>query len=94
MTKLVVLFAAAPAAHWAPRFVAGGVDAVVGTSPTVTADGVVEGLPAQQHGVAYLVNARVAGVMAGSGRSDLFSLPQGALQDGSPVKLDYLVQVV
>ena len=63
MTKLVVLFAAAPAAHWTPRFVAGGVDAVAGDVPTVTADGVVEGLASPQGGVVYLINARVAGVM-------------------------------
>ena len=94
MTKLVVLFAAAPAAHWTPRFVAGGVDAVAGDVPTVTADGVVEGLASPQGGVVYLINARVAGAMAGSGRDDLYALPQGAPQDGSPVGLDYLVQVV
>lgn len=91
--KLLVAFAAAPAAHWIPRLLAGGVDAVGIDAPTVDGDGVVQGLPAPQAGVIILVNARVAGAMQGSGRSDLFALPQGAAQDGSPVGLDFLVKV-
>lgn len=93
MTNLVVLFAAAPAAHWVPRFQAGGVNVTVGDAPTVTPDGVVVGLPAPQDGVALLINARVAGAMSGSGRDDLFALPQGAPQDGTPIGLDFLVPV-
>lgn len=93
MTKLLVAFAQAPASHWLPRLIAGGVDAVHLEAPSVDADGVVQGLPAQQDGVFILVNARVAGAMKGSGRNDLLSLPQGAAQDGSPVGLDFLVKV-
>lgn len=93
MTKLLVAFAQAPASHWIPRLIDGGVDAVYFDAPTVDADGVVQGLPAPQDGVAILVNARVAGAMKGSGRNDLFALPQGAAQDGSPVGLDFLVKV-
>ena len=91
--KLLVAFAAAPAAHWIPRLVAGGVDAVGVDAPTVDNDGVVQGLPAPQAGVSILVNARVAGAMAGAGRTDLLSLPQGATQDGSPIGLEFLVKV-
>lgn len=90
--KLLVSFAEAPLSHWLPRLKAGGVDAVGVDAPTVEGD-VVQGLPAQQAGIGVLVNARVAGVMAGSGRNDLYALPQGAAQDGSPVGLDFLVKV-
>ncbi len=92
MTKLLVAFAPAPASHWLPRLQSGGVDAVGVPAPTVDGD-VVQGLPAQQEGVCILVNARVAGVMKGAGRTDLYALPQGASQDGSPVGLDFLVKV-
>ena len=91
--KLLVAFAKAPSTHWIPRLQAGGVDAEGFDAPTVDAEGVVQGLPAPQDGVVILVNARVAGAMVGSGRNDLYSLPQGAPQDGSPVGLDFLVKV-
>ena len=91
--KLVVLFVAPAAAHWIPRLQAGGIDAVAGDAPTVDNDGVVAGLPAPQDGVALLVNARIASAMAGTGRNDLYALPQGAAQDGSPVGMDFLVKV-
>ena len=93
MTKLLVAFAQAPASHWIPRLQAGGVNAVALEAPTVDDGGIVQGLPAPQDGVAILVNARVAGAMVGSGRNDLYSLPQGAPQDDSPVGLDFLVKV-
>jgi len=97
--KLLVAFANAPAAHWVPRLKAGGVDAEAIDPPTVTEDGVVEGLPAPRTGVRILVNARVAGVMRDARsvyegvRDDLVALPQGAPQDGEPVDLDFLVTV-
>ena len=94
MTKLLVAFAQAPASHWIPRLQDAGVNAVaLEAPPTVDDGGIVQGLPAPQDGVAILVNARVAGAMKGSGRNDLFALPQGAAQDGSPVGLDFLVKV-
>ena len=91
--KVQVLFVKPAADHWIPRLLAGGVDAVAGTPPTVNADGSVLGLPAQQDGVFLLVNARVAQSMQGGGRTDLRTLPQGAAQDGTPIDLDFLVKV-
>lgn len=92
--KLVILFAAAPAAHWSPRFAAAGVNVEVAEKlPTVSADGSdVIGLPPCVDGVVYLVNARIAGLMTGQ-RADLRALPPGAPQNDSPVGLDYLIVV-
>ena len=89
--KLVILFAAAAAEHWAPRFAAAGVNVSVAEKlPTVSPDGTdVVGLPPVMDGVVYLVNARIAGLLAGQ-RGDLRALPQGAPQDNAPVGLDYL----
>lgn len=92
--KLVILFAPAPMAHWAPRFAAAGVEVEVAEKlPAVSPDGTdVIGLPPCVDGTIYLVNARIAGMLAGQ-RNDLRALPQGAPQDGTPIGLDYLIVV-
>lgn len=88
-----IMMGEAPAAIYAAKLQAGGINAIVG-SPLVVANGVVRGLPAQADGVAYLIAATPADALAGSGRTDLFRLPPNA-SSGAPAAfgMDYLVKV-
>lgn len=89
-----VMMGAAPAAVYAAKLAAGGVSAVVG-STLIVADGAVQGLPAQQDGVDYLVSAPVATALAGAGRTDIWRLPPDASSSApDAVGMDYLIQVV
>lgn len=84
----------APAGVYASKLNAGGVTASVGT-PCLVQGGVVQGLPAQQEGIQYLVSAVVADALAGSGRSDLWRLPPDASSNAPEAfGMDYLIQVV
>lgn len=93
---LLIAFTDAPYAHWAPRFAnafAGNVDRIRVPNVDGINDGIVEHLPDEREGVAILINARVAAALKGFARNDLYALPIGAPQDGSPVDIDFLVKV-
>ena len=93
---LLIAFADAPYAHWAPRFdnaFGGNVDRIRVPNVDRIADGIIEHLPDEREGVAVLVNARVAAALKGFARNDLYCLPQGAPQDGSSIDIDFLVKV-
>ena len=95
-TCLLIAFGDAPYAHWAPRFHAafgGNVDRIQVPNVDRIDEGVIDNLPDEREGVALLVNARVASALRGFARNDLYCLPQGAPQDGTPVDLDFLVKV-
>lgn len=92
--KINVMMGSVPAAIYAAKLQDGGVDAAIG-SPLVVADGVVQGLPAQADGVAYLIASTPADAMTGAGRTDLFRLPPDASSSAPQAfGLDCLIQVV
>ena len=89
-----VMMGAAPAKVYAEKLQAGGVAASVG-NPILVQDGVVQGLPAHQDGVQFLVSAPVADALSGSGRTDLWRLPMDASSNApASFGLDYLIKVV
>lgn len=95
-TCLLIAFVGPAYEHWAPRFnkaFGGNVDRIVVPNVDRISEGLVENLPDERNGVILLVNARVAQALKGFARNDLYCLPQGAPQDGSPVGLDFLVKV-
>ena len=96
ISKIVVLFVKPAADHWVPRLAAGSkLEVEAGTPPTVVGEDLTN-VPPQLEGTIYLVNARVGTIFASHGfnkRQDIYVLPIGAPQDGTPVGLDFLVKI-
>lgn len=91
---LKVMMNQAPAKNYADRLIKGGVDAVIGF-PLNAENGVVDGLPAEQDGVEYLVSRPAATALKGAKRGDIWALPPDASQNApAAFGYDYLEKVV